>query len=260
MKEIHAVVLTGGSAFGLASADGVMRYLEEREIGYKTPWARVPIVPAAVLFDLNIGSSTVRPNAESGYMACKNASPEISVEGNVGAGTGATVGKWSGTEGRMKGGFGCATLSHHDIMVSAVAAVNAVGDILDEGGNILAGARSETGLWMAVGDPLRSLFRSKPALTNTTLVVVMTNARLSKVDTNRMAQRGHDGMSRATKPAHTSYDGDTVFALASGSVEASLDLVAEMGADATAEAIRSAIRAATSAGGVPAMRDRELRR
>jgi L-aminopeptidase/D-esterase-like protein len=256
MQEVHAVVLTGGSAFGLASADGVMRFLEEREIGYQTPWIKVPIVPAAVIFDLNIGSHDIRPTAEAGYQACSVASDRVITEGSVGVGTGATVGKWGGPEMRMKGGVGVANLVSGELIVACVAVVNAVGDVLGSDGSILAGARSNTGRWLVEEDPRRNLFRGKVVpRTNTTLAVVMTNARLSKIETNRVAQRGHDGMARAVKPVHTSFDGDLVFALASGIVEASVDLVAEMGADAIAEAIRSGVRSATTLGGVPSLQD-----
>jgi L-aminopeptidase/D-esterase-like protein len=253
MREVHAVLLTGGSAFGLAAADGVMRFLEEHEIGYQTPWVRVPIVPAAVIFDLNIGSVMARPDPESGYQACARATQSVD-EGSVGAGTGATVGKWGGIKTRMKGGTGCATFHHGDLLVSALAVVNAVGDVLSSNGEVLAGARSEDGVWLVREDPLRVPTRhgSVPH-TNTTLVAIMTNARCSKVDVNRIAQRAHDGMARAIKPAHTSFDGDVAFTLSSGQIEANFDLLAEMGADATAEAIRSGVRSATSLGGVPAL-------
>jgi L-aminopeptidase/D-esterase-like protein len=251
MQEVHAVLLTGGSAFGLAAADGVTKYLEEQSIGYGTPWVKVPIVPTAVVFDLNVGSKDIRPTAESGYQACASAVIETIEEGTVGAGTGATVGKWAGMETRMKGGFGCATLSSGDLVVAAVAVVNAVGDVLDESGKILAGACSKDGAWLSEADPLRSFAHSKPVVqSNTTLVAILTNAKMSKVEVNRMAQRGHDGMARAIKPVHTSYDGDVVFGLASGSYIANFDLVAEMGADAVALAIRNGVRKASSVEGI----------
>jgi L-aminopeptidase/D-esterase-like protein len=231
-----------------------MVYLENAGIGYITPWARVPIVPAAVIFDLNVGSGVVRPGAEAGRRACQAADGVITDEGTVGAGTGATVGKWAGTEHRMKGGLGCAGVSRGDVLVCAVAVVNAVGDVLDESGDILAGARSRTGKWLADDDPLRTFRRGTPVLaTNTTLVVLMTNAKLSKVEANRVAQRGHNGMARAIKPVHTSYDGDVVFVLSCGAVDANIDLVAEMGAEATAVAIRNGVKRAVSAGGVPGL-------
>jgi len=253
MQEVHAVVLTGGSAYGLAAADGVMTYLEEHNIGYLTPWARVPIVPAAVIFDLNIGSNAVRPTRESGYAACGFARPENLVQGSVGVGTGATVGKWGGGETRMMGGFGISTNRDGSLITTAVAVVNAVGDVVDSSGNVLAGARGTAGGWLSDTDPLRTLARGKPILQgNTTLVVILTNAKLSKVEVNRMAQRGHDGMARAIVPVHTSFDGDAVFGLASGLVDAPFDLVAELGAAAAAEAIRNGVTHASSTAGVPA--------
>ena len=261
MQEVHAVLLTGGSAFGLAAADGVVRYLEERGIGYPTPWARVPIVPAAVVFDLNLGSSTIRPTSEAGYAACVAASSGPVEQGSVGAGTGATIGKWSGREGWMKGGVGVSQVKAGELVVTAVAVVNAVGDVLDEKGNVLAGARTPTGSWAADSDPLRRLRMVRPfspSIGNTTLVAVLANALMSKVDVNRIAQRGHDGMARAIKPAHTMYDGDVVFALCSGTSPHAVDVVAEMGAAATAEAIRSAVLHAEGIHHVPSISGRTL--
>jgi len=240
MQEVHAVVLTGGSAYGLAAADGVMRFLEEQQIGYVTPWGRVPIVPAAVIFDLNVGSSSIRPTATSGYAACVAATD--SVEGGfVGAGTGATVGKWRGLEHSMPGGLGIAREEWEDLVVAAIAVVNAVGDVIDGNGAILAGARGREGPWAASEMQFGINPLLPPPLTNTTLVALLTNAKLSKVDANRMALRGHDGMARAIKPVHTTHDGDIVFALASGEVQAAFELVAEMGAEVTARAIRGAV-------------------
>lgn len=250
MQEVHAILLTGGSAFGLAAADGVMKYLEERGRGYATPWAKVPIVPAAVVFDLNIGSAAVRPDAHAGYQACVNASQEI-LCGNVGAGTGATIGKWAGKEVWMKGGVGAAYGREGELQVAAIAVVNAVGDIIDEHGEVIAGAREENGTFVVSRDRFRTLVRGKVAAdTNTTLVVIMTNARLSKVEVLRIAQRAHDGMARSIVPVHTSYDGDIAFAAASGEIKAPVDLVAEIGAMLTAESIRTAVRSATSFHGV----------
>lgn len=256
MQQVNAVLLTGGSAFGLSSADGVVRYLEERQIGYETPWAIVPIVPAAVIFDLNVGSPTVRPDAGAGYSACLDARGENVPVGSVGAGIGATVGKWAGIESRMRGGFGMAGLQHEGLKVLAVAVVNAVGDVLDESGGILAGARTSDGRWAGDTDPVRRFHFSRTSplpRTNTTLVAILTNARLTKVDANRCAQRAHDGMARAIRPVHTSYDGDITFALASGSEEASLELVAELGAEATSQSIRDAVRRASALPGLPAV-------
>ncbi len=256
MQEVHAVVLTGGSAFGLGVADGVMRYLEERDIGYRTPWAKVPIVPSAVIFDMNIGSAKVRPTPDAGYRACEAAVDHGFDEGSVGVGTGATVGKWAGPTPRMMGGFGTASRIHGEAIVSAAAVVNAVGDVFDEDGTVIAGARDQRGQWLAGRHRLGGFGTAQgPLATNTTLVVVMTNVRLSKVGANRVAQRSHNGLARAIRPVHTSHDGDIVIALSSGPVEANLDLIAEMAADATAEAIRTGARQATSTDGVPSCRD-----
>jgi L-aminopeptidase/D-esterase-like protein len=257
MQEVHAVLLTGGSAFGLAAADGVMRFLEERGVGYTTPWVKVPIVPAAVIFDLNVATAQIRPNADSGYAACASASESELRTGSVGVGIGATVGKWAGLENRMRGGFGLALQEHRELVVAAAVVVNAVGDVFDDRGGVLAGAREKGGEWVSATDPLRRmrLPRGNPMqLTNTTLAVVMTNATLTKVDANRVAQRGHDGFARAIRPVHTMFDGDVVFALASGGATAQVDLVAEMGAEAIADAIRSAVRSAEPHPGISTLR------
>lgn len=245
MQEVHAILLTGGSAFGLSAADGVVRWLEEQDVGYQTPWAKVPIVPAAVVFDLNLGDSQVRPDPLSGYSACEDATEGMIDEGNVGAGTGATVGKWRGIEYWMKGGVGSASKKIGELVVGALVVVNAVGDIVDEHGNILAGARAPDGRFFGELDPYRMFARGKVLeRTNTTLAIAATNADLSKTDLYRIAQRMHDGMARAIVPVHTSFDGDISFALSHGSVSADLDLVAELAAQVVAVAIRSAVRKA----------------
>jgi L-aminopeptidase/D-esterase-like protein len=256
MQEVHALLLAGGSAFGLAAADGVMRFLEEQGKGYATPWARVPIVPAAVVFDLNIGSPSVRPGPEAGHAACLAARPDDFRQGNVGAGTGASVGKWAGGEGRMKGGLGIASMTVRGFTVSAVAVVNAVGDVLDSAGRVIAGAMEKEGGWKADRDPLRTFVRPVPLRnTNTTLTAVLTDARLDKVDANRVARRAHNGYARAVRPVHTSYDGDAVFVLSAGGADAPLDLVAEAAAEVTEQAIRNGVLQAEGAAGVPAVRD-----
>jgi L-aminopeptidase/D-esterase-like protein len=255
MQEVHALLLTGGSAFGLAAADGVVRYLEERGRGYLTPWARVPIVPAAVVYDLNCGSAIVRPTAESGYRAAQAARGDVVEEGSVGAGMGATVGKWAGIEHRMRGGLGVSSVVEGSLIVTAVAVVNAVGDVLGQDGAPLAGARDPSGAWCAGSEQVRKLSLDHwpgPEMQNTTLVALLSNARLSKVDVHRAAQRGHDGMARAIRPVHTAYDGDIVFALASGQIAVSAELVAELGAEVTAGAIRRAVLAARPAHGISA--------
>jgi L-aminopeptidase/D-esterase-like protein len=254
MQEVHAILLTGGSAFGLAAADGVMKWLQEHDRGYQTPWAKVPIVPAAVVFDLNVGNNVIRPTPASGYDACKNATTEPVITGSVGGGTGATVGKWAGVETWMKGGVGSAAVDIDGLKIGVLAVVNAVGDILGEHGKILAGARSKDGVFLAEQRRMRMFARGKVLpKSNTTLVVMATNANLSKLDLYKICQRMHDGMARAVMPVHTSYDGDVCFALSSGSVEADLDFVAEQSAHLTASAIRNAVLSARSIGSVPAL-------
>ncbi len=241
-QEIHAVLLTGGSAFGLGAANGVMKFLAEKGIGYKTPWALVPIVPSAVIFDLNVGDSNAFPTEQNAYFACTVASKEFE-QGSVGAGVGATVGKWNGLESAMKGGVGSYSMKQKDVVVGAIAIVNAVGDIIGPDGRILAGAIQQ-GEFLGEEKRLASLLGDTLILRNinTTLVVVATNARLSKVDCYRVAQRAHDGMARAITPSHTTFDGDTTFTLSAGDLRAPVDLIAEMGAEAAAGSIRAAVK------------------
>lgn len=241
VSEVHAIMLTGGSAFGLASADGVVRYLEERGIGYQTPWAKVPIVPTAVVYDLNVGNPKIRPTADDGYKACLSADVKFET-GLVGAGTGTTVGKWAGFEYRMNGGVGFSTVESDDLIVSAIAVVNSVGDIIDENGEIIAGARMN-GEFIAKQKKFRFALQRKIQFgTNTTLVCVMTNAKLSKIEAYKISKRSDDGISRTIRPSHTSYDGDIVFTLATGEVETEFEILAELSAYVVAEAIRDAVR------------------
>ena len=239
VEFVHALVLTGGSAFGLGVADGVMRWLEERGIGHETPVARVPIVPTAAIFDLLIGDPSVRPGPADGYAACDAASEHETREGNVGAGTGATVGKSAGFEHMSKGGLGSASRAEGELIVGALAVVNSVGDVVDEDGNVIAGARAP------------GLQRPQPG-TATTIACVATNAALSSAETRMVAEAAAAGISRAVHPAYTMWDGDTVFALATGVVTGDVTRVGALAADALADAIRRAARAATDAGGVPA--------
>lgn len=258
VDAIHALLLTGGSAFGLDAAGGVMRYLRERNIGFDVGVARVPIVPAAVIFDLDLGAADRYPDAEAGYAACAAATGDEAREGNVGAGCGACVGRFLGAAGRMKGGLGVATSeASGGIVVGAVAVVNAVGDVLDRDGTIIAGTRRGD----AFADSA-ALLRANVAgtaaarpLNNTTLVAVATNARLEKLGLTRLARQAHDGLARAIDPVHTGLDGDTVFALSTGDEAANPDALAALAVDVVAHAVRRAVRAATSAGGVPAVQD-----
>ena len=214
VEQVHGILLSGGSAFGLDAASGVMRYLEEHGVGYVTPFAKVPIVPAAILFDLRLGDSRIRPDAESGYQACLAANSGIVAEGSVGAGAGATIGKLQpGLP--MKGGIGTASLRIGDgIVVGALVAVNCVGNVVDPGnGRIIAGSRSPRGQgFVDVSEWIRGGIPSET--TNTTIGVIATNVRFSKAQMKKIAQMGHDGMARTINPVHTPWDGDTLFAMA----------------------------------------------
>jgi L-aminopeptidase/D-esterase-like protein len=257
-KPVNAVVLTGGSAFGLATADGVMRYLAERGIGYPTPITPVPIVPAAVVFDLGFNLGRFRPGPAEGYAACEAAASGAAVgQGNVGAGAGVTVGKWGGFMGAMKGGFGLAEFVVGDLVVAAAAVVNAVGDVVGADGVVLAGARDvERGEgWLAERVPLRYVeWPPAPVWgTNTTLVLVATNAQLSRSELARLSQQAHNGLAIAVRPSHTRHDGDVAFALMTGETAAPPGLVQTMAVEATAEAIRNAVRHASTVEGVPGL-------
>ena len=268
VEHVHAVLLSGGSAFGLDAAGGVVRYLEERGVGFNVRVARVPIVPAAILFDLGIGRADVRPGAEMGYQACLNASADPPAEGSVGAGTGCTVGKILGMGQAVKGGIGSAAVRlGSGVFVGAIAAVNVFGDVVDpHTGEIIAGARSLQKGPLQVGAPglfadslqvMRTLvgrtvmgFASRE---NTVIGVVATNARLTKEGANKVAQMAQDGVARAIRPAHTMLDGDTIFALSTGSRRADVNIIGAYAAEVFAQAILRAVRAATSAGGVPSL-------
>jgi L-aminopeptidase/D-esterase-like protein len=221
VDEVHAVLLTGGSAFGLAAADGVMRWLEERGVGFEAGVARVPIVPAAVIFDLGVGDPRARPGPDQGYAACLAAS-EPATAGRVGAGTGATVGL-----DRVPGGLGLAEAYEGDMAMWALAVVNAFGAVVDEEGRPLAGEIPPAG--------------AVPGWKNTVLGVVATNAVLTKEGCRDLAAAAHAGLARAVRPAHTMWDGDTVFTLATGQVEAPRDTLERMAGDALAGAIRRAV-------------------
>jgi len=254
VEEVNAVVLTGGSAFGLDAASGVMRYLEERGIGYDAGIARVPLVPAAAIFDLALGSASVRPDAAAGYRACEQATADAVTQGNVGAGTGATVGKMAGPPFMMKGGLGSASTQLSDgTLVGALVVVNALGDVIDpQTGQVVAGTRHPSGQGFLAPNPFG----------NTTIAVVATNASLTKAQVNKVAQMAHDGMAQAIRPAHTMFDGDTIFALALGPQSQTMtnpalaaSQVSTIGAAAAitlARAIVKAVRHATELHGVPA--------
>ena len=257
VDKVHAVVLAGGSAFGLDAASGVVRHLEEQGVGFDAGVARVPIVPAAVLFDLDVGRADVRPDAEMGYQACLNASAGPPAEGNVGAGMGARVGIVLGIGQAMKAGIGTASLEiTAGLIVGAIVAVNAFGDVVDPGsGRIIAGARSPQGGFADTLAVLRALCGQMSggfARGNTVIGAVATNARLTKEGANKVAQMAHDGLARAIRPAHTLFDGDTIFCLAAGELEADASVVGAFAAEVVAQAIVRAVHAARPAAGLPA--------
>ena len=261
VQQVHAVVLSGGSAFGLDTATGVVRWLEERRIGFPAGPARVPIVPAAILFDLSVGDATIRPDAAAGYAAAKAAAAGPVAEGNVGAGAGATVGKLLGFDHAMKAGLGTASLTlAGGAVVAALAAVNAAGDIVDPStGQIIAGARTAAG--DAFEGTTKALLEGRgPAVgkaDNTVLVVVATNVTLTKTEATKVAQMAHDGLARAVNPVHTPWDGDTVFALSTGSasVQGGVLVVGAAAAEVTARAILRGARLAQGLPGLPAAAD-----
>ena len=258
VQRAHAVLLAGGSAFGLAAADGVMRYLEERGVGFDARVAKVPIVPAAILLDL--GDPQARPDAAMGYAACQAASDGPVAEGNVGAGTGARTGMILGIGRAMKSGLGTAAVSlGGGLVVGALVAVNTFGDVVDPGtGEILAGARKLRSDEMADTLAVMRGFVGKAALrfaSSTVVGVVATNGQLTKEEANKVAQMAQDGIARTVRPAHTLFDGDTLFALATGDKHADVNLVGAYAAEVVAEAIVRAVRAAEGAGGLPAYRD-----
>jgi L-aminopeptidase/D-esterase-like protein len=260
VDRLHAVVLTGGSAFGLAAVHGVMRYLRERNRGFVTGYGVVPIVTGAVVFDLGLNRSEHLPDAEMGYQACLTVSPEVEVQGCVGAGAGATVGKLFGLARAMKGGQGFASLAtRYGLKLWALAVVNAFGDVRDpDTGRLLAGVRTEDGTGLADTTVcLSGMERLGGFISqNTVLGVVATNATLDRAQATRVAQMAHDGIARAVIPAHTLYDGDTVFALCTGGLtDVEVTVVGALAAQLLAQAIVNAIRHAVGVEGLPAARD-----
>jgi L-aminopeptidase/D-esterase-like protein len=262
VQQVHGILLSGGSAFGLDAASGVMRYLEEKSIGFKIGPGIVPIVPAAIIFDLGLVTHLIRPGPDEGYAACLNATEEPSQEGSVGAGTGATVGKVMGKALATKGGLGTSSIQLGDIVVGALAVVNALGDVVDPTtGRVLAGPRDEKNReFFRTVDVLanpRSELESQDSPTNTTLAIVATNASLNKEQANKLAQVGHDGLALAVRPCHTMADGDVVFALATGKNNDEVDMRQLCSAStlAVAQAIVRAIETATGLGGIPSAQE-----
>ena len=267
VQKVHAIVLAGGSAFGLDAASGVMRYLEGQKIGFDARGVRVPIVPAAILFDLGLGRADCRPDAAMGYQAVHAANAGAVAEGNVGAGCGASVGKTFGMARAMKSGVGTASIEiGGGIVVGAIVAVNAFGDVVDPAnGQIIAGARpvklgpARLGEGEKYADTLKVMktFVGRNVMrfatgSNTVIGVVAANVRFTKAETSKMAQMAQDGLARTIRPAHTMLDGDTIFALATGDKQADVSIIGAYAAEALSQAILRAVRAAKPAGGLPA--------
>jgi L-aminopeptidase/D-esterase-like protein len=252
VEQVHGVLLSGGSAWGLDAATGVVRWLEEQGVGMDVRFARLPIVPAAVLFDLVVGDAKIRPDAQAGYAACEAASKRAPAEGNVGAGSGAAVGKIFGIDRAMKGGIGTASITVDGVTVGAIIACNALGDVVDpDTGRPIAGARTKNG--KSLVDSRRAIIKGdapKPILkgSNTTIGVIATDAQITKAQASRLATMAHDGLARAINPVHTMSDGDTLFALGTGRAKKSpgMMVLGTLAAEVTARAVVRAIRAAES--------------
>src|SRR6056297_847505 len=255
VQKVHAIYLAGGSAFGIDGASGVMEFLEEKGIGFEAGTVKVPIVPGAVIFDLNVGNPDIRPDREMGYQACLNADNKIMKEGCVGAGTGATVGKYYGISRCMKGGIGTASIQVNDLVVGALVVVNAFGDIINpETQEILAGTlNTEKNQFVHTNRLLINpvSIGNNPFLQNTTLGVVATNADLNKAEAKRLSMSAHDGLARCISPSHTLYDGDIIFSLASGMVEADMNKLNALSAHVVSLAIQRAVLGASTMFGIP---------
>jgi L-aminopeptidase/D-esterase-like protein len=261
VQQVQAILLAGGSAFGLDAASGVVRFLEEHRLGYAVGDIVVPIVPAAILYDLNLGDSKIRPTAESGYKACHAATTERVAEGNVGAGAGATIGKMFGPKQAMKSGLGSASVrvGNTGIVVGAIVAVNAVGDVVDpKTGKIVAGARTADGSgFMDSMARIREGYSVRADGANTTIGVVATNVGLDKAQATKVAQMAHDGLARTIYPVHTPSDGDTIFAVATGAIamRASHGAIGALAADVMARAVLRAVMSARGIAGLPSYND-----
>lgn len=254
VEKVHAVILAGGSAFGLDAASGVMQYLEERQIGFDVQVTRVPIVCGAVLFDLTIGDFRIRPDKQMGHQACRNATNLECAEGNVGAGTGATVGKILGMTRAMKSGLGCYAVQIGTLKIGAMVAVNCLGDVIDpDSGDQLAGLLSEdlSGLASTEEVMIQSYAQKKNLFAgNTTIGIIATNAVLTKSQATKLASMAQNGYARTMRPAHSMFDGDTIFTMATGYVEADLSVLGLLAARVMEKAVISAVKKATSLHGL----------
>jgi len=269
VEKVHAIVLAGGSAFGLDAASGVMRYLEENKIGFNVGVARVPIVPSAILFDLSLGRADVRPDSAMGALAAASAVIDPPAEGNVGAGTGASVGKMFGMTLAMKSGLGTASIDiGGGVIVGAIVAVNAFGDVIDpEKGQVVTGLRSGKVGPLRVGNkkdsfadtlammksPIGRGVLGLASRSNTVIGAVATNAKLTKAQATKVAQMAQDGIARTIRPAHTMLDGDVIFALSTGTKKADVSIIGAFAAEVMAQAILRAVKMAKPAGGLPGL-------
>ena len=252
-EGVNAVLLSGGSAFGLDAAGGVQKYLEERNIGFETGVAKVPLVSQSCLFDLGVGSKAVRPDGAMAYAACENAGREAPAEGNVGAGTGCTIGKYRGISRAMKSGFGTFAVQAGPVKVGAIVAVNALGDVYDTDGTPLAGLLNPEGTGLS--STLEELFSDADSMPdiftgNTTLGIIVTNVKLPKHQLSKVAGMTHNGYARAIRPVHTTADGDSIYALSVGQVPGDVNLVGAMAAYAMERAIIRAVKTAETAYGI----------
>lgn len=269
VDKVHAILLTGGSAFGLDAASGIMKYLEEKNIGFNTGITKIPIVPAAVIFDLGLGNPKVRPTFEMGYQACLNASDKPPQQGNQGAGCGASVGKILGMGQAMKAGIGTACIElGGKVKVGALMVVNAFGDVYEKDSQkIIAGAKTlhkgplKLGTGQILANTMETMksFMGKTVLNiaskqNTVIGIVATNAILNKEEANKVAQMAHDGLARTIRPTHTMYDGDTIFVMATGKQKSDVNLIGAYAAEAVADAIVNAVLCAEPAGGLSSAR------
>lgn len=258
IDKVHGILLSGGSAFGLDAAGGVMKYLEEKDIGFDVKVTKVPIVPAAVIFDLQIGNAFVRPDFKMGYNAAKNASSEENRQGNIGCGTGATVSKLMGEDYLVKGGLGSASIKLNDLVVSAMVSVNCVGDVYDyKTMKQLTGPydRKNKKMYSSVEILKNGYLEDELANRNTTIGIVATNAKLNKAQANKIAEMSHNGYARSINPIHTSLDGDTIFACSTNKIEANIDLLGTLASEVMSMAITNAILNSRSYSEIPSYSD-----
>lgn len=256
ITKTHAVYLGGGSAYGLDGASGVMKYLEEKKLGFDSGFGIVPIVPGAVLFDLPVGSSYIRPDKEMGYKACLNATENFYEQGNIGAGTGASVGKINGMDLCMKGGLGTASIKTDNLTVAAIVAVNCLGDVIDPlTGKILAGALNKTKSGFAYSTTCLSEIQKNSFPGNTTIGCVATNAVLNKPEATKIAMMAHDGLARSINPIHTMFDGDAVFCMATCQVKADPTHIGALAAEVMAKAVINGVKNADSAYSIPGFKE-----